>query len=144
MKAIRTKDATCPNPLYSHAERKAAIAAGRTYDTAEFITLKAGEVVDCPDAWRIVVKGMALPDDAECAKMVLDHLGAEGRQAIVADIKLLQQANKGNQLSAKDRKQLAAMERAYAVELGLIESHKALKDKAEELAKPVQTSSDAP
>lgn len=144
MKAIRTKDAQCPNPLFSHAEKKAAIAAGKAYETSEFITLKAGESVDCPDAWRIVVKGMALPDDAECAKKVLEHLGSEGRQAIVADIRLLQQADKGHQLSAKDKKQLAAMERAYAVELGLIESHKGLKGKAEELAKPAETLSETP
>ena len=139
MKAIRTKDAQCPNPLFSHAERKAAIAAGKTYDTSEFVTLQAGEVVHCPDCWRLVVKGVALPDDAECAQKVLEHLGSEGRQAIVADIKLLQQADKGHQLSAKDKKQLAAMERAYAVELGLVESHKGLKQKAEQLAKPAET-----
>jgi hypothetical protein len=75
---------------------------------------------------------------------VLEHLGSEGRQAIVADIKLLQQADKGHQLSAKDKKQLAAMEKAYAVELGLIESHKGLKAKAEQLATPVEITETTP
>ncbi len=144
MKAIRTKDAQCPNPLFSHAERKAAIAAGKEYDTAEFLTLKAGESVDCPDCWRLVVKGMALPDDAECAQKVLEHLGSEGRQAIVADIKLLQQADKGHQLSTKDKKQLAAMEKAYAVELGLVPSHVDLAAKAKEKAKPVEVTEATP
>jgi hypothetical protein len=144
MKAIRTQDAQCRNPLFSHAERKAAIAAGNAYETPEFLTLKAGEPVDCPDAWRLVVKGVALPDDAECAKRVLEHLGSEGRQAIVADIKLLQQADKGHELSAKDKKQLAAMEKAYAVELGLIESHKGLRAKAEQLATPVDITETTP
>jgi hypothetical protein len=57
----------------------------------------------------------------------------------VADIKLLQQADKGHQLGAKDKKQLAAMEKAYAVELGLVASHVDLAAKAKELVKPVET-----
>jgi hypothetical protein len=63
--------------------------------------------------------GQGLSGDDECRKKVLAYMSDERRQQTVADIKLLREAAKSNQLSKKDRRLLEMMEKAYAVELGL-------------------------
>ena len=52
----------------------------------------------------------------------MSYLTAPKRQAIVNDIKLLREAAKTNSLGDKDKRMLAMMERAYAVDLGLVPS----------------------
>lgn len=135
MKAVRTKEGQARNPLFSYSERRQARINGTPYDTPEMITLPIGDVIDHPDCWRLVVKGVALPHDEECSQKVLAYLGAPGRQAILDEIKLLQTAVKTSKLSPKDMKQLQAMERAYAVELGLVPTHVDLADAAAAAAK---------
>ena len=134
LKAIRTKAAKSPNPLFSHTERKAARQRGEVYETSEFLTHDIGDLMDCPDCWKIVIRGGALPYDAECAKKVLSFLGSSGRSQITDDIKLLRQASAKGNLSDKDKKYLSHLEKAYAVELGLVETHVDLLKQSEALA----------
>lgn len=135
MKAILTKEVQSCNPLFSHAARRSARDRGEQYETSEFLTLPIGEELEGPDAWRLVAKGIAVPGDRECAQQFLNYVGSPGRQSIAEDIKLLRAAANNKQLSAKDLKRLEALERAYAVELGLVETHKDVVSKAESLVK---------
>lgn len=117
MKAIRTKPGKARNPAFSVSERRRKLAAGEAYQTTEFIDLPVGESIDHPDCWRLCVKGMAVPDDDECRKKVIEYIGEPGRQTLIEEIRLLQAAAKQNALSPEDAKLLAAMEKAYAFEL---------------------------
>jgi hypothetical protein len=110
------------NPLFSRAEKIRAEETGEEYDSLEFLDLPVGQVVDNPDAWKLCVLGKALPEDEACRKRVMAYLTAPKREAIVADIKLLREASKTNSLGEKDKRMLAMMERAYAVDLGLVPS----------------------
>ena len=122
MKCIRTVPGRAVNPLFSRAEKIRAEAAGEEYDSLEFLDLPVGQVVDNPDAWKLCVLGKALPEDEACRKRVMAYLTAPKREAIVSDIKLLREASKTNSLGEKDKRMLAMMERAYAVDLGLVPS----------------------
>ena len=110
------------NPLFSRAEKIRAEETGEDYDSLEFLDLPVGQVVDNPDAWKLCVLGKALPEDEACRKRVMAYLTAPKREAIVSDIKLLREASKTNSLGEKDKRMLAMMERAYAVDLGLVPS----------------------
>jgi hypothetical protein len=122
MKCIRTVTGRAVNPLFSRAEKIRAEETGEEYDSLEFLDLPVGQVVDNPDAWKLCVLGKALPEDEACRKRVMAYLTAPKREAIVADIKLLREASKTNSLGEKDKRMLAMMERAYAVDLGLVPS----------------------
>jgi hypothetical protein len=122
MKCIRTVTGRAVNPLFSREEKNRVEAAGDMYDSLEFLDLPVGQVVDNPDAWKLCVLGKALPEDEACRKRVMSYLTAPKREAIVADIKLLREASKTNSLGEKDKRMLAMMERAYAVDLGLVPS----------------------
>ena len=122
MKCIRTVPGRAINPLFSREEKNRVEAAGDMYDSLEFLDLPVGQVVDNPDAWKLCVLGKALPEDEACRKRVMAYLTAPKREAIVADIKLLREASKTNSLGEKDKRMLAMMERAYAVDLGLVPS----------------------
>jgi hypothetical protein len=122
MKCIRTVPGRAINPLFSRDEKNRVEAAGDMYDSLEFLDLPVGQVVDNPDAWKLCVLGKALPEDEACRKRVMAYLTAPKREAIVADIKLLREASKTNSLGEKDKRMLAMMERAYAVDLGLVPS----------------------
>jgi hypothetical protein len=122
MRCIRTVPGRAINPLFSRDEKNRVEAAGGVYDSTEFIDLPIGQEVDSPDAWKLCVLGKALPGDDECSKKTLAYLTSEKRQAIVGDIKLLREAMKQNALGEKDKRMLAMMERAYAVDLGLVPS----------------------
>jgi hypothetical protein len=122
MKCIRTVPGRAVNPLFSRAEKIRAEETGEEYDSLEFLDLPVGQVVDNPDAWKLCVLGKALPEDEACRKRVMAYLTAPKREAIVADIKLLREASKTNSLGEKDKRMLAMMERAYAVDLGLVPS----------------------
>ena len=122
MKCIRTVPARAVNPLFSRAEKIRAEETGEEYDSLEFLDLPVGQVVDNPDAWKLCVLGKALPEDEPCRKRVMAYLTAPKREAIVEDIKLLREASKTNSLGEKDKRMLAMMERAYAVDLGLVPS----------------------
>jgi hypothetical protein len=122
MKCIRTVAARAVNPLFSRADKIKAEAAGEQYDSLEFLDLPVGQVVDSPDAWKLCVLGKAIPEDEDCRKKVMAYLTAPKRQAIVDDIKLLREAAKTNSLGDKDKRMLAMMEKAYAVDLGLVPS----------------------
>jgi hypothetical protein len=122
MKCTRTVPARAVNPLFSRAEKIKAEAAGEEYDSLEFLDLPVGQVVDSPDAWKLCVLGKAIPEDEACRSKVMSYLTAPKRQAIVDDIKLLREAAKTNSLGDKDKRMLAMMERAYAVDLGLVPS----------------------
>jgi hypothetical protein len=108
------------------------------YDSLEFLDLPVGQVVDNPDAWKLCVLGKALPEDEACRKRVMAYLTAPKREAIVSDIKLLREASKTNSLGEKDKRMLAMMERAYAVDLGLVPSPLAVPV----VADPVEEESD--
>jgi hypothetical protein len=122
MKCIRTVPGRAINPLFSRDEKNRVEAAGDMYDSLEFLEQPVGQVVDHPDAWKLCVLGKALPEDEACRKRVMAYLTAPKREAIVADIKLLREASKTNSLGEKDKRMLAMMERAYAVDLGLVPS----------------------
>jgi hypothetical protein len=122
MKCIRTVTGRAVNPLFSRAEKIRAEETGEGYDSLEFLDLPVGQVVDNPDAWKLCVLGKALPEDEACRKRVMAYLTAPKREAIVSDIKLLREASKTNSLGEKDKRMLAMMERAYAVDLGLVPS----------------------
>lgn len=122
MKCIRTVTGRAVNPLFSRAEKIRAEETGEEYDSLEFLDLPVGQVVDNPDAWKLCVLGKALPEDEACRKRVMAYLTAPKREAIVSDIKLLREASKTNSLGEKDKRMLAMMERAYAVDLGLVPS----------------------
>lgn len=122
MKCTRTVPGRAVNPLFSRAEKIRAEETGEEYDSLEFLDLPVGQVVDNPDAWKLCVLGKALPEDEACRKRVMAYLTAPKREAIVADIKLLREASKTNSLGEKDKRMLAMMERAYAVDLGLVPS----------------------
>jgi hypothetical protein len=122
MKCIRTVPGRAINPLFSRDEKNRVEAAGEGYDSLEFLDLPVGQVVDNPDAWKLCVLGKALPEDEACRKRVMAYLTAPKREAIVEDIKLLREASKTNSLGEKDKRMLAMMERAYAVDLGLVPS----------------------
>lgn len=122
MKAVRSVVGTAVNPLFSKEAERQAKARGEKYDTAEFIECPIGQELDDPDCWRLCVLGKAYPADDECSKKVLSYMSNEQRQQTVADIKLLREAAKSNQLGKKDRRLLEMMERAYAVDLGLAPS----------------------
>jgi hypothetical protein len=122
MKCIRTVPGRAINPLFSRDEKNRVEAAGDMYDSLEFLDLPVGQVVDNPDAWKLCVLGKALPEDEACRKRVMAYLTAPKREAIVSDIKLLREASKTNSLGEKDKRMLAMMERAYAVDLGLVPS----------------------
>ena len=139
MKCIRTVPGRAVNPLFSRAEKIKAEAAGEEYDSLEFLDLPVGQVVDNPDAWKLCVLGKALPEDEACRKRVMSYLTAPKREAIVADIKLLREASKTNSLGEKDKRMLDMMERAYAVDLGLVPSPLAIPLKPEP---PVEEESD--
>jgi hypothetical protein len=120
MKCIRTVPGRAVNPLFSRDEKTRVEAEGGVYDSIEFIDLPVGQIYDAEDAWKLCVLGKALPHDEECSKHTLAYLTSEKRQAIVGDIKLLREASKTNSLGEKDKRMLAMMERAYAVDLGLV------------------------
>lgn len=122
MKCIRTVPGQAVNPLFSRDEKHRVEAAGDVYDSIEIIELPIGQIVESPDAWKLCVLGKALPEDDECRKKTLSYLTSDNRQAIVGDIKLLREAMKQNSLGEKDKRMLAMMERAYAVDLGLVPS----------------------
>ena len=122
MKCIRTVPGRAINPLFSRDEKNRVEAAGDMYDSLEFLEQPVGQVVDHADAWKLCVLGKALPEDEACRKRVMAYLTAPKREAIVADIKLLREASKTNSLGEKDKRMLAMMERAYAVDLGLVPS----------------------
>jgi len=122
MKCIRTVPARAVNPLFSRADKIKAGSAGEEYDSLEFLEQPVGQVVDHPDAWKLCVLGKAIPEDEACRKKVMSYLTAPKRQAIVDDIKLLREASKTNSLGEKYKRRLAMMERAYAVDLGLVPS----------------------
>jgi hypothetical protein len=122
MKCTRTVPGRAVNPLFSRAEKIRAEETGEEYDSLEFLDLPVGQVVDNPDAWKLCVLGKALPEDEACRKRVMAYLTAPKREAIVSDIKLLREASKTNSLGEKDKRMLAMMERAYAVDLGLVPS----------------------
>jgi hypothetical protein len=122
MKCIRTVPGRAINPLFSRDEKNRVEAAGDMYDSLEFLDLPVGQVVDNPDAWKLCVLGKALPEDEACRKRVMAYLTAPKREAIVSDIKLLREASTTNSLGEKDKRMLAMMERAYAVDLGLVPS----------------------
>jgi hypothetical protein len=122
MKCIRTVPARAVNPLFSRADKIKAEAVGEEYESREFLEQPVGQVVDSPDAWKLCVLGKAIPEDEACRKKVMSYLTAPKRQAIVDDIKLLREAAKTNSLGDKDKRMLAMMERAYAVDLGLVPS----------------------
>jgi hypothetical protein len=138
MKCIRTVPGRAINPLFSRDEKNRVEAAGDMYDSLEFLDLPVGQVVDNPDAWKLCVLGKALPEDEACRKRVMAYLTAPKREAIVSDIKLLREASKTNSLGEKDKRMLAMMERAYAVDLGLVPSPLAVPV----VADPVEEESD--
>jgi hypothetical protein len=70
------------------------------------------------------------------------YLTAPKREAIVADIKLLREASKTNSLGEKDKRMLAMMERAYAVDLGIVPSPLDVPVKAEPPVDQVEEESD--
>jgi hypothetical protein len=142
MKCIRTVPGRAINPLFSRDEKNRVEAAGDMYDSLEFLDLPAGQVVDNPDAWKLCVLGKALPEDEACRKKVMAYLTAPKREAIVADIKLLREASKTNSLGEKDKRMLAMMERAYAVDLGLVPSPLAVPLKLEPPVEEVEEDSD--
>jgi hypothetical protein len=119
MKAVRSVPGTAVNPLFSKEAERQAKARGEKYETAEFLECPIGQEIEDPDAWRLCVLGKAYPADEECTKKVLAYMSDAQRQQTVADIKLLREAAKSNQLGEKDRRLLEMMEKAYAVELGL-------------------------
>lgn len=55
--------ATQKNPEY---DRNQAHKLGRAYKVPPFIPCPRGTVIECPTAWKLVLLGMAIPDDAEC------------------------------------------------------------------------------
>jgi hypothetical protein len=122
MKCIRTVPGRAVNPLFSRDEKNRVEAAGGVYDSIEIIELPVGQVIESPDAWVLCTLGKALPDDDECRAKTIAYMTTEKRQQTVADIKLLREALKQNALGEKDRRMLAMMERAYAVDLGLVPS----------------------
>jgi hypothetical protein len=122
MRCVRTVTGMAINPLFSRADKIKAEESGEVYDSLEFLEQPVGQVVDHPDAWKLCVLGKALPDDEACRAKVMAYLTAPKRQAIVDDIKLLREASKTNSLGEKDKRMLAMMERAYAVDLGLVPS----------------------
>lgn len=122
MKAIRIKPGRCVNPVFSVSEKRAALQARMPYEVPQFLTVPEGTEHDDPHAWVLCVKGEATPADAECSARVLKHIGAPGRQKLIADIKALRAADGVQRLSVKERRWLDMMESAYAVELGLAEA----------------------
>ena len=142
MRCIRTVPGRAINPLFSRDEKNRVEADACVYDSTEFIDLPIGQEVDSPDAWKLCVLGKALPGDDECSKKTLAYLTSEKRQAIVGDIKLLREAMKQNALGEKDKRMLAMMERAYAVDLGLVPSPLDVPVKPEPPAEEVQEDSD--
>jgi hypothetical protein len=142
MKCIRTVPGRAINPLFSRDEKNRVEAAGDMYDSLEFLEQPVGQVVDHADAWKLCVLGKALPEDEACRKRVMAYLTAPKREAIVADIKLLREASKTNSLGEKDKRMLAMMERAYAVDLGLVPSPLVVPVKAEPPVEQVEEDSD--
>jgi len=142
MKCIRTAIGRAINPLFSREEKNRVEAAGGTYDSLEFLEQPVDQVVDNPDAWKLCVLGKALPYDEACRAKVMSYLTAPKRQAIVDEIKLLREAAKTNSLGDKDKRMLAMMERAYAVDLGLVPSPLAAPIKPEPPVEEVEEESD--
>lgn len=121
MKAIRTKEGQARNPVFSVSDKRKALVNGESYDVPEFITLPVGQAIDCPDAWRLCVKGVAVADDDECRAKFFAYIGDPGRKAIVEQIFLLRTAAATTRLSEVEQKHLTALEKAYAVDLGIAE-----------------------
>lgn len=125
MKAIRTVEGLAVNPVFSSADRRRARAEGTLYDVPEFVTLPVGQEIDCPDCWRLCVKGLAVPNDDECRAKFFEVVGDPGRKAITEQIFLLRTAAKTTKLSAAEQRHLDHLEKAYAVDLKLAEEAKA-------------------
>lgn len=145
MKAIRTVDGLAVNPVFSSAERRRARVEGTPYDVPEFITMPAGQEIDCPDCWRLCVKGLAVPNDDECRAKFFEVVGDPGRKAITEQIFLLRTASKTTKLSAAEQRHLDHLEKAYAVDLKIAEEQKAnaLPGMGGETGKPDSGSGDA-
>lgn len=122
MRAIRTKEGKARNPVFSVSEKRRLTTSGQPYDVPEFITLPVGQEIDCPDAWRLCVKGVAVAADDECRKKFFDYVGEPGRKAIVEQIFLLRTASATTRLSETEQRHLNALEKAYAVDLKIAEN----------------------
>lgn len=66
MKAKLVLDQTQVNPKWSAAKAERARNAGRSYTVPHTIPIKAGSVIDHPDAYMLVKMGNAIPADDDC------------------------------------------------------------------------------
>lgn len=66
MKARLAINATCPNPRFDFQEYSKALKAGERYPEPTTLHLKKGTIIDEHDCWKLVIFGLAYPEDAEC------------------------------------------------------------------------------
>lgn len=61
------RDTTRKNPNYSARDHERCRKTGKRYGIACSLPVPSGEVIDHPQAYRLVQMGMAVPHDDECA-----------------------------------------------------------------------------
>lgn len=119
MKAKRLTEGRIVNPLFSDADRRAAKAAGKIYDTPKFLTLPIGEIVEDKHCWRLCLgdRPAMVPADEECAAKVEAVMGDAGRKELLTKIRRLQHPDVRKQLGKADMAWLETMEEWHADEL---------------------------
>jgi hypothetical protein len=129
MKAIRLVEGEIVNPLFSNADKAAAIARGEKYEVRQFLKLPKGEIVDDPECWRLCVgKGAPLaPADDECKERVLKVMSAADRKDFLQTLVRLNHPDVRKQQSKNQLEWLDMMVEIYSDEMDELQNPKPAK-----------------
>ena len=78
MRCRYTRTMDQENPDYDRAEHQRRLRANRPYPVPRYRSMPPGTVVEHPDAWKLVVMGVATPDDDECLELAEAHFASRG------------------------------------------------------------------
>jgi hypothetical protein len=120
MKARRLVDAEGVNPLHDKQAARLARKRGEKYDEPEYLTYKAGEIVDDRRAWILCMgdKPVAVPEDDECRAKVAKFKNSPRRKKFVAGLlRFHQNPQLVEQLGKEGQKYIRAMLEAYQSDL---------------------------
>jgi hypothetical protein len=129
MKAKRLVEGEIVNPLFSNADKAAAIARGEKYEVRQFLKLPKGEIVDDPECWRLCVgKGAPLaPADDECKERVLKIMSAADRKDFLQTLVRLNHPDVRKQQSKNQLEWLDMMVEIYSDEMDELQNPKPAK-----------------
>lgn len=127
MKAKRLVDGQIVNPFFSHEKRREAKASGQPYDVSPFLVLKAGEVVEDPDVWKLCLGAnpVMAPVDDECKSAVLAAMSDPKRQQFLRQLKRMDAADVRKQMNKSQLEWIDEMMKAYGSEVNALDAEPA-------------------